>query len=441
MCSINTPLNVPVPAPLSSTEPFPIYMDYNATTPLCKEAWEAMTSVKDDWGNPSSTHPFGLAAKHTLNAAREKAAKALEAQSSSSIIFTSGGTESNNLAIIGGALAVRQRLPERNVVVLSSYEHPAVEEVAKHLESHEHFIACRVKVDPATGVLSVPLLREALFKLPNGPQSVALVTIMFANNEIGSVNPIKELCALTKELCGKEAVFHTDAAQAIGKVPVSVKDTNVDLLSVCGHKFYAPKGSGALYVRSNESNVAGNFKLLPTTFGAGHEFGIRPGTENVLLAAAMSEALLLATETLPETQKHLRATRDAILYGLRSELDKCNMGLVVNGSLETCLPNTLNCALFKKTPNLIHHLPVTYISAARLIISIGHAVCISAGSACHSSAPGEEIPVSTPLQAVGVDLHRAIGTLRISTGRYLSLSEAHRGAVIIGRKASQQFSD
>lgn len=461
MCSINTPFRALLPQPLPEAEAFPIYVDYNATTMLCDEAWTAMEQHRNTWGNPSSAHPYGLAAKHALNQARAEVARAIGivdgsedlrssasdnegaelfssftgVSSSSSIIFTSGGTESNNLAIIGGARSVHKLYPSRNVIVCSSYEHPAVEEVVKQLADVEkkEFIAYRVPVNPSTGVLDESLLRHALeHEIVGGPKCVALVSIMLANNEIGAVNPIADLCRTVRDLCGEEALFHTDAAQAIGKVPVDVGAMKVDLLSICGHKFYAPKGSGALYIRDRS-------KVSRILYGANHEQGLRPGTENVLFAASLAKALTIAVTTLPEEQKKMKATRDEIVTVLHSELDKFQMSFVVNGSLETCLPNTLNCAIFKKIPDVRHDLPISYISAARLIQSLCQKVCLSAGSACHSSVPGEELVVSTPLKAVGVDIHRAIGTLRISTGRYLSLEEARRAAIIIARGASQQF--
>lgn len=434
MCSINGPLRVPEPRPMSETEPLPIYLDYNATTPLCDEAWNAMCMVRDAWGNPSSTHPHGLAAKYYLEVARERVSNAIGARQPSCIIFTSGGTESNNLAIVGGATSCRQKYPERNVIVLSCYEHPAVEEVVKHLQSKEGFLLYRVAVDPISGVLEESIFREALHSVPGGPQRVALVTIMFANNEIGSVNPIKELCSTAKELCGEEVLFHTDAAQAIGKVEVNVSINEVDMLSICGHKFYAPKSSGALYIKDGV--------VIPSIlYGAGHEKGLRPGTENVLFASAMAEAITVSTTSLCSEIEKMKSLRDLIATVLKTELAKFNMDYEVNGSTKTALPNTLNCAIFKRIPDAINGYPVTYISAARLIVNIGHQVCLSAGSACHAAVPGEELQVSLPLKAVGVHITRAIGTLRISTGRFLKVDEARRAATIIARQAAQQFAD
>ncbi|EPY38636.1 hypothetical protein AGDE_05293 [Angomonas deanei] len=167
--------------------------------------------------------------------------------------------------------------------------------------------------------------------VPGGPQNVALVTIMFANNELGSVNPIKELVRITKEVCGKACLFHTDAAQALGKVPVNVEELQVDLLSVCGHKFYAPKGSGALYIKKG-------VKVHNVTYGAGHEKGIRPGTENVLVSTGMATALYFAVESIDRFTTNMRNTRDELFKVLKEELAKVNMDFVVNGDIAVALP-------------------------------------------------------------------------------------------------------
>ncbi|KAI5689348.1 Aminotransferase classV [Leishmania braziliensis] len=453
MCNApGPPLKKRKPQPLPQTEPLPIYLDYNATTPLCEEAWQEICRIHGTWGNPSSAHPYGLAAKYELEKARKKVQVALNALSSESIIFTSGGTESNNLAITGGTLALRQREPRRRYVVSSNVEHPAVAEVLRYMDgsnpatsgtasttdgaktvSQATVKVVHVAVNPQTGRLDASSLRKVLNGLPGGPTCVALVSVMFANNEIGAVNDIKELCRLTKELCGAACLFHTDAAQSLGKVPVDVQDTNVDFLSVCGHKFYGPKGVGALYVKPGVS-------VQNILFGAGHERGIRPGTENVLLAAGIAEALRFACTNIDRFSAVMRDTRDELLRVLKVELATHDMGLVVNGDVTVALPNTLNCALFKRVPNMKTGSPVTYISAQRLILATGDEVCISAGSACHSTIDeGTEIVVSDPLKAVQVGVDRAIGTLRISTGRSTTMDDVRRAGKIIARRAAQQF--
>lgn len=437
MCNVEgPPLKKRKPQPLPAAEPIPIYLDYNATTPLCDEAWHAMCDVHKVWGNPSSSHPFGLAAKYAMDEARSKIQRSLNAPSPETIIFTSGGTESNNHAIIGGAIAVHKKDSKRKYLVSTNVEHPAVVEVLKflHMSTGTPFEYRLAPVNPRTGQLDPDTLLETLRHIPGGPHNVAIVTVMFANNELGSLNDIKRLVSVTKEICGSGCLFHSDAAQAIGKVPIDVTSINVDLLSVCGHKFYAPKGSGALFIKPGV--VVDNI-----LHGAGHERGLRPGTENVLFATGMAEALCHATTHIEKFAGTMRETRDELISVLRSELALQNMDFTINGCLSSALPNTLNCAIFKRLPDRKSGLPVTYISAARLIMTVGDLVCLSAGSACHSTAVDDEIEVSAPLQAVGVDLNRAIGTLRLSTGRGTTLSEVRRAARIIARHAAQQFAE
>ncbi|EAN96609.1 putative aminotransferase [Trypanosoma cruzi] len=436
MCNVEgLPLRQGKPRPLPSTDPLPIYLDYNATTPLCDEAWEAMVSVRSSWGNPSSSHPYGLAAKFALEEARRKISDAIHAETPESIVFTSGGTEANNLAIIGGTSAVHERDPTRFRVIATTVEHPAVEEVVKFLQlsnplqkEESGLVTHRFPVDVTTGCVNPDQWRQLLLQLPGGPRSVALVSVMHANNEIGSVNPIRELVQLVKELCGAEVLFHTDAAQSIGKVPVDVSSLRVDFLSICSHKFYGPKGVGALYVREG-------VPLQNILFGAGHERGIRPGTENVMQVTGMAVALHIACNNLSENANRMQATRDELLRVIEEELVKVGMRYVANSDIRYSLPNTLNIALYKE--DRAGH--PRYISAQRLIYSVGNQVCMSAGSACHSSA--QEVEVSTPLKSVGVDLPRAIGTLRLSTGRGTSVEEVRRAARIIVRHAAQQFGD
>ncbi|RNF12013.1 putative cysteine desulfurase [Trypanosoma rangeli] len=436
MCNCEgPPLRPGKPRPLPSTDPLPIYLDYNATTPLCDEAWEAMLRLRSVWGNPSSSHPYGMAAKFALEEARKKVSDAIHAKMPENILFTSGGTEANNLAIIGGASKVYERDPARCCVIATAVEHPAVEEVLSILQhpnlpkmEEGGFVAYRFPVEEKTGCVDPHTWRQLLLQLPGGPRSVALVSVMHANNEVGSVNPIGELVQMVKELCGEEALFHSDAAQSIGKVPVDVNLLQVDLLSICSHKFYGPKGVGALYVKEG-------VQLQRILFGAGHERGLRPGTENVMQVTGMAEALHLACSNLSENASKLRETRDELLHVIEEELAKVGMEYVVNGDIRCALPNTLNIALYKDD----YAGRRTYISAQRLIHSVGDKVCMSAGSACHSSA--EEVEVSAPLKGVGVDLPRAVGTLRLSTGRGTSMEEVRRAARIIVRQAAQQFAD
>lgn len=458
MCNVEgPPLKKARAELLHSTEPLPIYLDYNATTPVCREAWEAMDKCKDHWGNASSIHPFGLDANFVVSDARERCQKALGVASSRHVIFTSGGTEANNLAIIGGARAARALsltaiAPHgascvRDVIVATNTEHPAVEEVLKALETQfrDVFVTVRVPVDPTTGVLSPQRLEEfisitMLRDYNIEPRRVALVTVMHANNELGTIHPIADLVRVVKQRCGNGALFHTDAAQTIGKIRVHVEELGVDYLSVCSHKFYGPKGVGALCVGAS-SPMPKNI-----TYGAGHESGIRPGTENIILYCGMAAALERAAFDQQQASVHLRRCRQVLLDTLTEELSKRpGMHLVVNGSLECAIPNTLNVAIGCHGKNVTgmttgEAATTMFISAQRLITELGHIVAMSAGSACHSSLKeGEAISISAPLRAVLVGEARAVGTLRLTCGRWSTEEEMRRAARFIARRAIQQL--
>ncbi|KAG8348657.1 putative Aminotransferase class V [Trypanosoma vivax] len=440
MCSIDgPPLKRLLPQPLTPTDPLPIYLDHNATTPLCPEAWEAMQAVvSSTWGNPSSAHPYGMAAKFALEQARAKVAAAIGAGNPETIVFTSGGTESNNMAIIGGMVALRSRCPDRCNIITTCAEHPAVEEVISYLEKESHgdhrgdhfarVVAHRFPVSPKTGCVSVDEWRKLLLALPGGPRSVGMVSVMHANNEIGAVNPVREIVKVVKELCGHEALFHTDAAQSVGKVPVDVDAMQVDMLSLCSHKFYGPKGVGALYVKKD-------VQLQNILFGAGHEGGLRPGTENVLLVTGMAEALRVACSQIDVHASQMRATRDELLRVMKEELQKANMSFVINGDINCALPNTLSIALYRSDGNGRRK----YISAHAVIQVVGNKVCMSSGAACHAGE--EHVDVSASLRSVGVESDRALGTLRLTTGRSTTIAEARRAARIIVRQAAQQLGE
>lgn len=435
MCTVDgPPLKKQRLQPMALTEPYPIYLDYNATTPVCDEAWDAMNGCRYVWGNPSSTHPYGREAKYHVEQARARVAAALGTTDPTEILFTSGGTEANNLAVIGASIARRDASvaagsPRRNTIVSSVFEHPAVAEVLKFLSLEHGFSIVKLPVVAATGLVSLDAFREAL-----GAADIALVTIMHAQNEIGAVQPIADLvkilhaCPRNGRLSpGSGALFHTDAAQSIGKVPVFVPTLGVDLLSVCSHKFYGPKGVGALYIRTGVA-------LHNIQFGAKHERGMRPGTENIILVCGMAAALGVAVRRQPEFAAHALACRKELLSAMLRVLTPKGFIVEVNGSLETALPNTLNVAL--------RHAPSgTYISANRLLADVSNVVAASAGSACHATNPGEEIVVSDALLAVGVGVDRATATLRLSCGSASTLEEMRRAGTVIARKATQQLAD
>ncbi len=366
----------------------PIYLDYNASSPISKEVAEAMRPFLDNYfGNPSSMHKYGAEAKKAVEKARHQVASLINCDPSE-IIFTSGGTESNNYAIKGIAFANKDRGKH---IITSAIEHPAVFEVCNYL-SKNGFEITTVPVD-SFGFVAPEDIRKSI--KPN----TILISIMHANNEVGSIQNIAEIGAIARE---HEIYFHTDAAQSVGKIPVDVRQMQVDLLSIAGHKFYAPKGIGALYIRDG-------LRLEKFMHGADHEQNLRAGTENVLEIVGLGEAAAQAQAKLSEIQKQTKNTRDHLLKLLKIKLPD----LRVNSDPERCLPNTLSISF----PNI----------EANTLVSRLESVAVSAGAACHS----ESIDVSAVLQAMQVPLEYAMGTIRMSTGKYTTMEEVERAAEAI----------
>jgi len=366
----------------------PIYLDYNATTPISKEVANAMRPYLEEFfGNPSSTHYYGLQTKHAVEKARQQLAELLHCDASE-IVFTSGGTESNNYAIKGIAFAQRDK---GNHIITSSIEHPAVIEVCKYLEK-QGFEITYLPVDKE-GVVRVEDVQAAL------RSSTILISIMHANNETGSIQPIAEIGAIAKQ---HGIIMHVDAAQSLGKIVADVRALNVDLLSVAGHKLYAPKGIGALYIRKG-------VKLEKLIHGADHERDLRAGTENVLEIVGLGKACEQAHNYLKENSKHYQEMRNL----LHERLQKAIPDIRLNGHLEKRLPNTLNISF----PNI----------EANELIARMEGVAASAGAACHSSG----ISVSQVLKAMNVPIKYAMGTIRFSTGRYNTVEEINTAADII----------
>ena len=369
----------------------PIYLDYNATTPVAPEVVEAMLpALREHFGNPSSAHAYGAAAAAIVEGARRDVAALLGAEPAD-ILFTSGGTESNNLAIEGVARAGGAR---RRHIVTSAVEHPAVTEVCRWLAG-QGFRVSTLRVDEYGMVSPADLEREI------GPDTL-LVSIMHANNEVGTIQPIAELAEIAHR---HGALMHTDAAQSVGKVPVEVADLGVDLLSVAGHKVYAPKGVGALYVRPG-------VELAPVLHGAGHEGGHRPGTEAVAQVAGLAAAARLARSSLASTTEHLRSMRDRLEQRLLRELGEEVARR--NGHPEHRLPNTASIS-FRD------------VAADALLASISDRVAASAGSACHA----HDVRLSPVLLAMGIDPEWGMGTLRLSVGRYTTKEEVQEAAGVI----------
>ena len=359
----------------------PIYLDYNATTPLDPAVVAAMrSSLEDLFGNPSSSHVYGQKAKEAVDWAREQVA-ALLGCAPEEVVFTSGGSESDNQAIKGIAFAQRAR---GNHLITSQIEHPAVLNTCRYLEARHGFQVTYLPVD-ADGLVDPAAVEAAIT-----PETI-LITMMHANNEIGTLEPIAEIGRVAHR---HGIAVHTDAAQSVGKVPVRVDDLGVDLLTIAGHKLYAPKGVGALYVRRGTT-------LDPLIHGAGHEGGRRAGTENVPYLVALGTACALASEQLARQAERWLALRQQLLAGLEARV-----GLVkVNGPAEQRLPNTLNICV----PGVV----------GEEVLARATDVAASTGSACHAGLT-EPSPV---LLALGIEPTLALGALRLSLGRWTTSEE------------------
>jgi cysteine desulfurase len=350
-----------------------IYLDYNASTPIDPSVRAAMEPyLASDYGNPSSSHWAGWPAREALERARAEVA-ALVAARPEEIVFTSGGSEANNLAIKGCFFRARPGAPH---IVTSAVEHPAVLEPCRFLEQLGARVT-RVPVDRA-GRVDPDDVRRVL------DRDTILITIMHANNEVGTLEPIREIGALARE---RGIRFHTDAAQSAGKVPVDAGALGVDLLSIAGHKLYAPKGVGALYVRAG-------VELEPLIHGAGHERGRRAGTESVLLAVALGAACRLARAD--PCGARLEALRERFSRAL---VERLGERLVVNGHATERLPNTLNVSF----PGHV----------GREVLARLDGVAASTGSACHDGSER----MSPVLAAMGIEPRVGLGAVRFSLGR------------------------
>ncbi|HID28736.1 MAG TPA: cysteine desulfurase, partial [Desulfobacterales bacterium] len=321
-----------------------IYLDHNATTPIAPEVAEAMRPYwGEKYGNPSSGYPLGRLAKEALEDARGRVANLLGCRAEE-IVFTSGGTESNNMVIKGVAHTLAEK---GHHIITTAIEHPAITNPCLFL-LYQGYDVTFLPVD-STGLVAPSAVQEAI-----RPTTV-LISVMHANNETGTIQPISEIGALAKEA---GVLFHTDAAQSVGKIPARVSDLRVDFLSVAGHKMYAPKGVGALF-------LSNGLKIEPFMHGAGQELGRRAGTENVMFAAALGTACSLAGERMPTDAERIRHLRDR----LHSLLVEAVPALVLNGHPEARLPNTLNVSL----PG---------VDGATLLDAVPE-ICASTGAACH----------------------------------------------------------
>lgn len=369
----------------------PLYLDYNATTPIAPEVVEAMLPyLWQRFGNASSAHTYGADAREAIRRARVAVGDLLNADADA-LLFTGSGTEANNLAIEG---VVRASRPRRTHVITSAIEHPAVMEVGRWLATQGVRVST-LPVDEHGRVHPGELEREI------GPDTL-LVSVMYANNEVGTIQPIAELAEIAHRA---GALMHTDAAQAVGKIPVDVEALGVDLLTVAGHKFYAPKGVGALFVRPGA-------RVAPVLHGAGQERGVRPGTEAVAQIVALGAAARMAAAGLAAEGVRLRALRDRLEAGLGRALGAEVMRR--NGHAEERLPGTLSVSF-------------RGVRADALLARIADRVAASAGSACHA----HDVRLSPVLQAMGLDPEWGMGTLRLSVGRYTTEDEVDEAVSVI----------
>jgi len=373
---------------------YPVYLDYNATTPVDPLVVEELLPwLQEGFGNPSSNHPYGQRAKQAVEQARSRVSSLLGANPAE-IIFTSGGTEANNQALIGVALANSER---GRHIITSSVEHPAVLNPLHWLEGQGVSVTY-LPVD-SSGRVDPEKLRQAITR------ETILVSVMHANNEVGTIQPLAEISAIARE---HGILLHTDAAQSVGKVPTRVDELGVDLLTIAGHKFYAPKGIGALYVRKG-------VKIDPYLHGAGHEGGLRAGTENVPYIAALGKAAELAGQRLASEGERIRELRDRFHARLNELVD----GVLLNGHPTERLPNTLNISF-------------RGVVGADLLSRIPE-IAASTGSACHDGS-GE---LSGVLKAMGVPREQGFGAIRFSIGRLTTAEELERVAVLVATRVGE----
>lgn len=367
----------------------PIYLDYNATTPVDPKVVDAMVPYfTESYGNAASrNHSFGWQVEKVVDDARELIGKLIGA-GGKEIVFTSGATESNNLAILGVAEFYKKKGKH---IISSPIEHKAVIDPCHALEQNGYEITF-LDVDKH-GCIDLKQLEESI------RQDTILVSLMAGNNEIGTLNPIREIGQITRN---KEVLFHTDATQSVGKIPIDVEEMNIDLLSMTAHKFYGPKGIGALYVRRKKPRV----RLSPIMFGGGHERGMRSGTLNVPGIVGFAKALELSVEEMASEAERLTGLRQRLLDRLNSELDY----IFLNGHPTERLPNNLNVSF-------------GYVEGESLMMGVNE-LAVSSGSACTSAS----LEPSYVLRALGVGDDLAHSSIRVGMGRFTTVEEVDYAA-------------
>ncbi len=368
-----------------------IYLDHNATTPLLPAVVDRMTAaLRDEFGNPSSVHHFGQQAKAAIDEARTEVAALLGADPSE-VLFASGGTEGDNIAIRGVAEALEPT--GRRHLIASGIEHEAVLNTLKAL-AKRGWRTTLLPVDQ-TGIVSPEALRAAL------ADDTALVSVMHANNEIGTIQPIAELARIAHE---RGALFHTDAVQSAGKLPINVKTLGVDMLSISAHKFYGPKGVGALWIRRG-------LRVLPLLTGGRQERSRRAGTENVAGIVGMGLAAKIASGRMTEEGARLAALRARLEAGILGAVP----GTAVNGALDRRVPNTTNISFDR-------------VEAESLLIALDlEGIAVSTGSACSSGT----LEPSHVLKAMGFNAHRAQNSIRFSLGAASTGAEIDRVVAVL----------
>ena len=362
-----------------------IYLDNNATTMVSPEVVQAMLPYfTEQFGNPSSIHQFGNKVGLAIKAARKQVQKLLGAEHDSEIIFTSCGTESDSTAILSALKAQ----PERKEIITTVVEHPAILTLCENLEK-DGYTVHYLKVD-GKGRLDLDEYAKLL------TDNVAIVSAMWANNESGTYFPVVEMAEMAN---AAGIMFHTDAVQAVGKIPMSLKDTKIDMLSVSGHKLHAPKGIGVLYLRRGT-------RFRPLLRGGHQERGRRAGTENAASIVALGKAAEMAMEHMEHENICVRAMRDRLKEGLLAAIPNC----FVTGDPDNCLPNTLNIAF-------------EYIEGEAILLMLNkQGIAASSGSACTSGS----LEPSHVMRAMGIPYTAAHGTIRFSLSRYNNMPEIER---------------
>jgi cysteine desulfurase len=371
-----------------------IYLDTAASTQAADEVIaEMLPYLKERYGNPSSIHKFGRETTRAIHLARKRVVEMIGASSPREITFTSGGTEANNLALKGTAMHIKRKMPEKNMIITSSIEHDAVLEPCKDLEDRG-FVTMHLPVT-GEGFIRPSELKSVM------SDNVALVSLMYANNEVGTIQPIKELVEIAHQA---GALFHTDAVQAAGKLPLNAQNLGVDMMSLSSHKINGPKGVGALYIKSN-------LKIMPIIHGGGQEWYLRSGTENVPGIVGFGKACELAIKRMRQYQEHVAGLRDYLVERVLKEIPRSRL----NGLRTERIPNNAHFTFFG-------------VNGEDLIIKLDeNGIAASTGSACSVKKQKQ----SHVLRAMGFSYEEIAGSLRLSLGMHNTKDEVDRAVDIL----------